>query len=75
MRARWASRTRLGVPVKTFLLLSLTLSTYIVPMVLSRDPNGVRGLMRMVRFFIVFTMAYTLYVAYLHPTLFLPHRW
>jgi hypothetical protein len=60
--------------MKSLLLMSVILVTFIVPVVTARDPIPARGLKRMVRFFILFVPLYYLYVAYGHTKFFVPSR-
>jgi hypothetical protein len=60
--------------MKTILLLSLLIGTFAVPPLAARSAQPVRALKSLALFFLVFTVAYTLYVAFVHTTYYVPHR-
>ncbi|MGC3996234.1 MAG: oligosaccharide flippase family protein [Anaeromyxobacter sp.] len=60
--------------MKTLLLMSLLLLTFIVPPLAARDPKPVRALRAMLILFTAFIALYATYVTFFHTRFFVPHR-
>lgn len=59
--------------MKSLLLLSIVIAGIAVPAILAGDADPRRGLKRMLVILLLFNAIYALYVAFVHPVLFVPH--
>jgi len=60
--------------MKSLLLTSILLVTVVAPIVASRARDPLRGAKRLIAFMLAFIAVYIVYVAFLHPVLFVPVR-
>lgn len=56
-------------------MLSIVIVTVAAPVMFARDPNGPRGVKRMLLFQLVFNLLYLAYVTLVHTEYYQPHWW
>lgn len=60
--------------MKSILLMSVLIATFVLPALAARQPDGRRGLRWMTAAFALFVAAYYLWVAYGHTRFYVPQR-